>query len=159
MTAPEFWRLIERTWEKSGRNQDRKKAVVSNNETTLEELSGFIEEDFLSVYRSELAALDRAALTSYLHLLEELLYRIDRREIHEHTDGSDDGFLYCRCFILAMGEDYYNGIDQRPAKATFDLEAEGFGFAAYRVYEERFAEEFERNSIHSIESGSNAEGW
>jgi len=39
------------------------------------------------------------------------------------------------------------------------LEAQGFGFEAYFLYEKLFNEEFERNSIHCIESGSNPEGW
>ena len=58
-----------------------------------------------------------------------------------------------------MGQQYYDMIDQTPSKATFDLEAELFGFSAYRVYEEKFGEEFDRYSIHSIESCSNSNGW
>ncbi len=32
------------------------------------------------------------------------LYNVDRQEIQEVTDGSDDGFLYARGFIVALGE-------------------------------------------------------
>ena len=31
----------------------------------------------------------------------------DREEVHDVTDGSDDGFLYARGFILAAGRDFY----------------------------------------------------
>ncbi|EWH12727.1 hypothetical protein KLA_13114 [Cellulophaga geojensis KL-A] len=58
-----------------------------------------------------------------------------------------------------MGKDYYNSIDNNPSKAKFDLEAEGFGFSAYQVYEELFNEEFDRYSSHSMESCSNSNGW
>jgi hypothetical protein len=34
-----------------------------------------------------------------------------------------------------------------------------FGFSAYRIYEEKFGEEFGRYSIHNIESCSNKNGW
>lgn len=53
----------------------------------------------------------------------------------------------------------YPMIDKNPKKATMDLEAEGFGFAAYQVYEEKFGQEFNRNSVHCIESCSNEEKW
>ena len=119
----------------------------------------YIDEDLIPHYQLELKQLNKDEFTSFIHKLEERLYQIDRKEIHEYTDGSDDGFLYCRCFILAMGEEYYKMIDKDPSKATFDLEAEGFGFEAYTFYEKLFNHEFKRYSIHSIESCCNEEGW
>lgn len=159
MEDKKFWNLIENTWEKSGKNEDRKNAIETNDEEALEELSEFIESELIDFYQRELEKLDKDDFTSYIRHLEKKLYQIDREEIHEHTDGSDDGFLYCRCFILAMGKEYYNMIDENPSKAKFDLEAEGFGFEAYMSYERKFFEEFERNSIHCIESCSNPSGW
>ena len=135
------------------------KAIKENDEGLLFELVEFIETDLISYYQIELKKLEKQAFTSYIHKLEEKLYQIDRQEIHEYIDGSDDGFLYGRCFILAMGKEYYNKIDGDPTKATYDLEAEGFGFEAYILYEKIFKEEFIRYSIHSIESCSNPEGW
>jgi hypothetical protein len=58
-----------------------------------------------------------------------------------------------------MGEEYYKMVNNNPAKAAMDLEAENFGFLAYEVYREKFGEEFERNSVYCIESGSNTSGW
>ncbi len=159
MEESKFWNLIENAWLKSGKNEDRLKAIETNNEDVLEELSQFIETDLMDFYKTELKLLGKTEFTSYIQLLEKKLYHIDREEIHEYTDGSDDGFLYCRCFILAMGKGYYDMIDDNPEKATMDLEAEGFGFEAYASYEENFSEEFERNSNYCIESVSNREHW
>jgi hypothetical protein len=106
-----------------------------------------------------LSKLTQEELTSFNHLLEEKLHHIDREEIHAHTDGSDDGFLYCRGFIVGMGETYYTMVDQNPAKATMDAEAESVCFIGYQVYKNKFGEDFEKNSIHSTESGSNPRGW
>lgn len=160
MTEQEFWKIIESSWADSPEiNQSRVKALQKNDEGLLEELSGELEETIVDNYQKRLHALDKGNLTALLHILEEKLYHIDREEIHEYTDGSDDGFLYCRCFILGMGEQYYKMIDKNPSKAMMDLEAEKFGFAAYEVYEEKFGEEFDRNTIHNIESCSNEENW
>jgi hypothetical protein len=98
-------------------------------------------------------------LTAFIHILEERLYHIDRQDIHEYTEGSDDGFLYCRCFVVGMGWEYYTMVDEDLSKATMDIEAELFGFSTYGVYGEKNGDEFERYSIHSIETCSNREGW
>jgi hypothetical protein len=58
-----------------------------------------------------------------------------------------------------MGKDYYNMIDKEPSKAMADLEAELFGFSAYGFYDEKFGEEFERYTHHSMETCSNKEHW
>jgi len=160
MTEQKFWEIIEMSWADSPKlYKQRAKALKSNDEEILEELSGELEDTILENYNRRLLALDKEELTKFIHILEERLYNIDREEIQEHTDGSDDGFLYCRCFILGMGQQYYDMVDKEPSKATMDLEAEMFGFSAYSIYEEKFEEEFDRYSIHSIETCSNENGW
>jgi hypothetical protein len=160
MTEQIFWDIIEMSWaDSSDLNKLRTKALKTNGIEILEELSGELEDSILDNYAKRLIALNQSDLTKFIHILEERLYHIDREEIQVYTDGSDDGFLYCRCFILGMGKAYYNIIDKDPSKATMDLEAELFGFSAYGIYEEKFGEEFERNSIHCIESCSNEKGW
>lgn len=160
MTEKEFWEIIELSWLDSPKlHKKRAKALKTNDEELLEELSEELWGTILENYNKRLFQYSKKDLTEFIHILEERLYNIDRKEIHEFTDGSDDGFLYCRCFILAMGEEYYNMIDKKPSKSTFDLEAETFGFSAYQVYEKKFGEEFDRYSMHSIESCSNNNGW
>ena len=63
-------------------------------------------------------------LLAFDRILERKLYHIDRAEIQEHTDGSDDGFLYARGFIVAAGKDYYEAVDANPAVAMMDMECE-----------------------------------
>jgi hypothetical protein len=160
MTEQEFWKIIELSW-KDLPNADKKRAdaLETNDEELLEELSEFLTGEILEKYKKRLLLLDKKEFTEFIHILEERLFNLDREEIHEFTDGSDDGFLYCRCFILGMGEEYYNLIDKNPSKAKFDLEAESFGFSVYQIYEEKFGEEFDIYSVHCIESGSNQTGW
>lgn len=160
MTEQKFWELIKLSWADSPNlDKTRAKAIKTNDEELLEELSGELEGSILDNYNKRLFTLDKDDFTKFIHILEERLYNIDREEIQEHTDGSDDGFLYCRCFILGMGEQYYSMVDKDPSKATMDLEAELFGFSAYSIYEQKFGEEFERYTFYSIESCSNPKGW
>jgi len=131
MTEQNFWEIIEKSWADSPKlDKQRAKALKSTDEEILEELSGELEDTILENYNKRLFSLDKDDFTKFIHILEERLYNIDREEIQEHTDGSDDGFLYCRCFILGMGQQYYNMIDKEPSKATMYLEAESFGFSA-----------------------------
>lgn len=160
MTEDKFWQIIETAWSKvTTLHIIRAIAVKTNDKDLLQELSSAMEEQILPYFKEALAELDEATLTAFIHFTESKLYQIDRQEIHQYTDGSDDSFLYCRCFIFGMGEAYYKMIDKSPKKASMDLEAEFFGFVAYQVYKEKFGQEFDRNSVHCIESCSNEEKW
>lgn len=160
MNEQSFWEIIEKSWtDLPSLDKLRANVLNSNNEEILQNLSERLENEIVENYRKRLLLLDKDDLTNFIHILEEKLFKIDREEIQEYTDGGDDGFLYSRCFIVGMGEHYYKMIDENPVKATMDLWAESFGFSAYTVYEEKFGEEFERNSIHCIESCSNEEAW
>lgn len=159
MSLENFWKVIEQSWQDSPElDSKRMEALETNDEDLLEELMEDLEESILENYQKRLAQLSKEELTGFIHTLEERFYHIDRQEIHDYTDGSDDGFLYCRCFIIGMGRAYYDMIDKTPSKA-YDMEAESFGFAAHDVYEKRFNAEFARNSQHCIESCSNTEKW
>lgn len=119
MTEQDFWAIIESSWADSPKlDKRRAKALKTNDEELLTELSEELEDTILDNYKNRLADLDKDKFTEFIHRLEEKLYKIDRQEVQEYTDGSDD-----------------------------------------EVYEEQFGEEFERNTICSIESGSNREGW
>ena len=159
MDENKFWNLINDTWVKSGKNKIRLKAIKENDEDLLRRLMEFIWTDLINYYQIELWKLEKQEFISYILKLEEKLYQIDREEIHKHIGGSDDRFLYGRCFVLAMGREYYEMIDKYPEKAKYDLQAEGFGFETYKLFENLFEEEFERNTIHCIESCSNEGKW
>ena len=160
MTEQFFWEIIELSWtDSTDLYKLRAFALKHNDEEILNELSVRIEDTILENYKNRLFALNKVELTKFIHILEERLYNIDREDIQEYTDGSEDGFLYARCFILAMGQQYYTLVDNFPSKATMNLEAELFGFSAYGIFEEKFGEEFVRNSICNTESCSNQKGW
>ena len=91
--------------------------------------------------------------------MEEKLFRLDREEIHQHTDGTDDGCLYCRGFIVGMGERYYKVVCATPSRAATDPEAYAIPFIGYQVYENQFGEAFSRESVYTLASGSNPDGW
>lgn len=160
MTLQNFWNIIENAWQDSRELNIKRLAVFeSNDEKLLGELSMELEGAILENYKRRLLQLDKEEFTSFIHHLEERMYHIDREDIHEYTDGSDDGFLYCRCFIVGMGQHYYDMVDNNPPGAAMDLEAELFGFSAYGIYEEKFGEAFERYSYHSMETCSNSDKW
>jgi len=74
----------------------------------------------------ELASLDR--------VLERRLYSIDRADIQAVTDGSDDGFLYARGFIVAMGRDFYDAVACNPHLAVMDAEFEEMCYFFAHMY-------------------------
>lgn len=160
MNDVKFWQIIEDAWTASPALLEmRNTALKTNDAILIEDLTGEVYGAITNNIRDILLGLDKEQLTAFNRLMEQKLFQIDRKDIQAYTDGSDDGFLYCRCFIVGMGKAYYEMIEENPSKATCDAEAEIVGFIGYIVYQELFDEEFERYTVHNIESCSNAEGW
>ena len=61
---------------------------------------------FLGTLTDQCRELPGGELTSLDRVLERKLYDIDRADVQAVTDGSEDGFLYARGFIVAMGRDF-----------------------------------------------------
>jgi len=68
--------------------------------------------------------------------LDEVLERLDREDINDVTDGSDDGFLYARLWIVSHGREYYEAALANPATAqdAEDADNEQFYYSAMRAY-------------------------
>ena len=98
-------------------------------------------------------------LTSLDRVLERKLWEIDRAEIHAVTDGSDDGFLYARGFIVAMGREFYDAVASNPEMGVPYAECEEMCYFFANLHEERFGDFPETGSGISRESGSTLVGW
>lgn len=160
MTLDAFWELIESAWnEHPALVKKRDRAVADNSRKALVALADDIEDTIFDDFQDLLYELDREELVSFIHILEERLYHLDRHAIFESTDSSEEGFVYARCFIIAMGKAYFDAVAGDPSKAVPDAEAEGFGFTAYSVFADRFDEDFKPNTKHNISTGSNKQAW
>jgi hypothetical protein len=160
MDQKQFWQVIESAWNQHPEAKAlRSKALQENDVEDIITLGDEVADNIADALTEKLYELEKEELEGFILNMEERLYHIDRRDIQARTDGSDDGFLYCRCFIVGMGEEYYNKADKDPETLYSDVEAEGIGFLAYGVYADRYDMDFERNTQHSIESGSNKAGW
>ena len=114
MDDERFWAIIESAWRGiDGQAAARRKLARGKlSEDGADELAESLEE-FLSAMKERLDELSADELLAFDRILEQKLYHIDRAEIQEQTDGSDDGFLYARGFIVAAGR-----ITTRPLTPT-----------------------------------------
>jgi hypothetical protein len=158
MDEDRFWSLIESAWGGvEGQAEAREKLAAGTlSEDEADDLADSLAE-FIPAVQERLDALPGDELLAFEQILERKLYEIDRADIHEHTDGSDDGFLYARGFIVAAGRGYYEAVSAEPSVAMMDLECEDMCFVARIMYEEKFGE-IPPSDI-SIESCSNKSGW
>ncbi|MFD6398314.1 DUF4240 domain-containing protein [Nocardia sp. NPDC060249] len=147
-----FWNLIASAWTATGTEPS---AALRLTEGDLERrLDAFLAQlstlskDFSS---AELTALDRVA--------ERALYDVDRADLQAITGGSDDGFLYARGFIVAMGRDYYDAVSSDPVTATADAECEEMCYFFAHLHNERFGTFPDTGSGISRETASNPVGW
>ena len=116
-------------------------------------------DEFLTHLRSLSADLSSDELTDLDRVVERKLYDLDRQEIHDHTDGSDDGFLYCRGFIVAAGQKFYQTVAADPAMAVLDAECEAMCYFFAHLHNARFVRYPDTGSNISRESGRNPDGW
>lgn len=150
--------MIESAWQSvGGKAMQRKKLAQGKlSEEAADVLSESLDEVIASLHESleELSADD---LLEFDRILERKLYDIDRAEIQKQTDGSDDGFLCARGFIVIAGQDYYDAVNKNPKIAMMDLECEEMCYISWNIHNENFGE-MPKSEI-SRESGSNKAGW
>jgi hypothetical protein len=154
-----FWAMIEDAWkEVEGAAAARKKLAQGKlDEDSAYELAEQSLSDFIPALKAALEQLPKDELLAFDRTLERKLYDIDRAEIQEQTDGSDDGFLYARGFIVAAGQGYYAAVDKDPSRALMDLECEDMCYLSFHVFKEKFGDML--HSDISRETGSNKAGW
>lgn len=104
-------------------------------------------------------AMSSRELTDLDRVLERKLYDLDRADIHAVTDGSDDGFLYARGFIVASGRETYYAVLADPSVAEADEELEEMCYFFAHLHDEKYGSWPETGSGISRESCSNAQGW
>ena len=133
--------------------------MLADGKLSEEKAEALVEalEAVIPALRKQLEQLSASDLLEFDRILERKLYNIDRAEIQEHTDGSDDGFLYARGFIVAAGKPYYDAVNARPSTAMMDLECEEMCYLSWHLHEEKFGAA--PASGISRESCSNAAGW
>lgn len=168
MDESQFWKIIDNAWQSSPKLQKFQKAVLETLKSPdakdeFDERFGdgdpFIpgERTFIKEIEKQLDELSAEDLAKFDRILERKQYDIDREDVHENTDGSDDGFLYCRGFIVAMGKKYYDAVNADPSKAMFDWECEAMCYLSWHLYNKKFGEL--AHSGISRETGSNTKGW
>ncbi|HEY8936479.1 MAG TPA: DUF4240 domain-containing protein [Cyclobacteriaceae bacterium] len=164
MTEQIFWQLIEEAWQHVAPDLAKRRHELAYSSTEMKEESelgndfaSVIDEDIVEYLTEKLKEVDQVELQAFDKILEQKLYDIDREDIQQFTDGSDDGFLYCRGFIVGMGKDYYDSIYKDPGFAAAYLEAESFCYFSWHLHEELHGEYTE--SEISRETGSNAKHW
>lgn len=153
-----FWEMIETAWNEAGSFAKERHEIAgsSYSDESLDQVTGALDEVIFAL-RSQLENLNNEELLAFDRILERKLYEIDRSEIQEFTDGSDDGFLYARGFIVALGKEYYDAVNANPSKAIMDAECEDLCYLSFHLYEEFFGE-MPKSDI-TRESASNPIGW
>lgn len=161
MDEATFWAMIETAWKaagKEGKAKARKKLADGElSYAKAQALAESLADEVAPALRERLDELSEAELLAFDRILERKLYEVDRAEIQTHTDGSDDGFLYARGFIVGAGEGYFDAVNADPSKALVDLECEAMCYLSWHLHHEKFGD-IEPSGI-SRETCSNAAGW
>jgi Protein of unknown function (DUF4240) len=154
-----FWAMVEAAWDAAGGKAKSRQRLAEGklSEGQAYELQEVLETEVAPALREQLDALPADELLAFDRILERRLYDIDRADIHERTDGSDDGFLYCRGFIVGMGRAYYDAVRANPDRAVTDAECEEMCYLSWHLHHDKFGKV--PPSGISRETCSNPVGW
>jgi Protein of unknown function (DUF4240) len=144
MTIDEFWKLIDHV----------DKAALQKGE-------GF-DDDAVAPLLQALVALSRPELEAFSEHLAVRLYNIDGIKFSEASNvNSDDGFLYQRCFVVAMGRKFYDQVRNDPSlmPSSIDQWCEPLLFVASNAWKQQTGDELDCTTSVSFESGSNRAQW
>ena len=138
-----FWARVEAAWAQCSAEANRVRRALAARapgpDTDLSAVEGALPV-FLGTLADQCRELPGGELTSLDRVLERKLYDIDRADIRAVTDGSEDGFLYARGFIVALGRDFYDAVTSDPQVAVLDAECEEMCYFFAHLYRERFGE-------------------
>ncbi|BEI85696.1 hypothetical protein CcaverHIS002_0510970 [Cutaneotrichosporon cavernicola] len=161
-TRDDFWGTIERAWSTIDDSSARALLLSENAEERLaaaETLVNKHTEAMLEALRIILRQYNAPQLAAWDAHCERALYDLDREDVHEALDGSDDGFLYTRGFVVAAGRKHYEAVFTQPLKwGIMDVEEESMCYLACHLYKDMFGEWPPRTGI-SRETCSNKDGW
>jgi len=159
MDENRFWAMIEAAWGTVGGKVKPRQRLADGKLPAGQAyaLQEVLEDEVVSALRDLLDRLPAAELLAFDRILERRLYDIDRADIHERTDGSDDGFLYCRGFIVGMGRAYYEAVLADPDRAVVDAECEEMCYLSWHLHQEKYGDV--PPSGISRETQSNTAGW
>ena len=157
-----FWAVLEAAWTPLGPEVGQaRRALTFRALDSRPDISVAADglRPFLDTLADHCSGLPADELISLDRVLERKLYDIDRADIQAVTDGSDDGFLYARGFIVAMGRDFYDAVAANPQMGVPDAECEEMCYFFVHLYRQRFGDFPDTGSGISRESCSNAVGW
>ena len=105
MTDPEFWQLI---------------AAID-----VAALDDGLEDEAVEPLREALDGKTESELFEFEELLSRKLYAIDGEAFADQAGdsrGSDDGFLYARCYVVAKGQAFYESVLSDPTRMPKTIE-------------------------------------
>ncbi|MDQ1350139.1 MAG: hypothetical protein QG657_440 [Acidobacteriota bacterium] len=125
------------------------------------------EGDAVAPLIQVLASLPPKEIRSYAEHLAGVLYRLDGENYANHTGDSGrsgDGFLYCRCYVVAKGKAYYQTILSNPSAMPKTIEewCEPLLYVPAKAWARRTknnAADWDFETTVSYETGSNLDQW
>jgi hypothetical protein len=157
-----FWALIESAWAPLGPgvNQVRRALATEgpDREAPAEMIGGALDS-FVENITNASRGLTGDEVTDLDWVVERKLYETETAEVQAATDGSDEGFLFARGFIVGMGQTFCEAVVRDPATVIMDAECEAMCHLFAHVYAKDFGDFPATGSGISRASGSNRAGW
>ncbi|GHJ06113.1 hypothetical protein TPA0907_04800 [Micromonospora humidisoli] len=158
-----FWALVEAAWERLGPEPAALRRALLTRDRAASDDDAYAFDGWRDAFLDQLgqlcADLSSPELTALDRVVERKLYDIDRADVHAVVDGSDDGFLYARGHVVALGREFYAAVRADPTRAVPDAHLQGICYFFAHLHDKRFGDWPRTGSGISRESFSNPAGW
>ncbi len=130
-------------------------------------LNEFDEDGAIEPLIQALSRLTETDIKDFQENLSKVLFDLDGEEYAYNagdSGNSGDGFLYCRCFVVAKGESFYNHVLTKPKDMpkSIDQWLEPLLYVSSRAWAKATGndeEDWDYITNVSYESGSNHNKW
>jgi len=147
MTDPEFWHLI---------------ALID-----VPALDDSREDEAIEPLEAALSLKAESELFAFEEVLSKKLHSIDGEEFADNagdSGGSDDGFLYARCYVVAKGREFYEAVKADPRRMPKSIEqwCEALLYPHRAAWADQTGNDqgaWPYEATVSYESGSNEDLW
>jgi hypothetical protein len=155
-----FWNLIDMSWKAVGDDEDIRFALRDRDVDALCDVEDVLAR-FIENLSAVLGSLTVEQVCSFDAVLERTLHALDRPELWKYTQGTNDGFLYKRGFIVALGREYHDAVDADESVAMFSrrFRCDEMTYVHALLGHDRFEDVIPHQHRFDRESFTNTKAW
>jgi len=160
ITNTVVWKSLEDSWSGVAGRYHRSQLCSASTHDRQKVANGLGVGQMAENLRRFLEGLTAAQLRDWYTHISWMLFSLDREDIYGWMRGvTDHAFVAARCFIIACGKNYYEAVQDNPARYATHVVSLDLLCLAAGVAHKKHGLGFKFNEVIPIATGSNKAAW